>query len=81
MKRFYHCGLYVSLSVSTDDCGYIFTTQNGVFSLDSNMVGVSSASTSHITIRGTVATIQLPVRKILLLGAPTFVEMLLTNKL
>ena len=40
-------------------------------SLDCNMAGVSSASSSHITIRGTAAKIQLPVRKILLLGAPT----------
>ena len=40
-------------------------------SLDCNMVGVSSASSSHIAIRGTVGKIQLAVRKILLLGAAT----------
>ena len=40
-------------------------------SLDCNMAGVSSASSSHIMIRGTVAKIQLPVRKMLLLRAPT----------
>ena len=40
-------------------------------SLDCNMAGVSSASSSHITIRGTAAQIQLPVGKIPLLGAPT----------
>ena len=39
-------------------------------SLDCNMVGVS-ASSSHIAIHGTAAKIQLPVHKILLLGAPT----------
>ena len=40
-------------------------------SLDCNMAGVTSASSSHIVIRGTAAKIQLPVRKILLLGAAT----------
>ena len=56
--------------VSTADCGYTFTTKNGVVSLDCNMAGVSSASrSSHITIPGTAAKIELPVRKILLLSA------------
>ena len=40
-------------------------------SLDCNMVGVSSASSSHIAIRSITAKIQLPVCKILLLGART----------
>ena len=40
-------------------------------SLDCNMAGVSFASSSHIVIRGTAAKIQLPVRKIPLLGAST----------
>ena len=44
-----------------------------------NMAGVSSASSSHIAIRGTATKIKLPIRKILLLGALT--EMLLTNGL
>ena len=39
--------------------------------LDRNMVGVLSASSSHIAIRSTAAKTQLPVRKILLLGAQT----------
>ena len=59
------------VSVSTDDCGYTFTTKNGKASLDCNMAGVSSASSSHIMIRDTAAKIQLAVRKILLLGAPS----------
>ena len=49
-------------------------TQNSMVSLDCNIAGVSSASSSHIMIRSTAAKIQvlqLPVRKILLLGAPT----------
>ena len=53
----------VSVGLSTDT----FTTQNGMVSLNCNMASVSSASSSHIAIRGTVAKIQLPVRKILLL--------------
>ena len=40
-------------------------------SLDCNMAGGSSASSSHITIGGTTAKIQLPVHKILLLGTTT----------
>ena len=40
-------------------------------SFDCNMVGVSSASSSHIAIHGTTAKIQLAIRKILLLGATT----------
>ena len=56
MKQFYLCGFSVS-------------TKNGMVSLDHNMAGVSSASSSHIVIRGTAAKIQLPVHKILLLGA------------
>ena len=48
-------------------------------SLDCNMAGVLSASSSHIVIHRTAAKIQLPIRKILLLGAPTV--MLLTNGL
>ena len=40
-------------------------------SLDCNMMGESSALSSHIVILGTAAKIQLPVQKILLLGAPT----------
>ena len=40
-------------------------------SLDCNMVGVLSASSSRIVIRGTAEKIQLAVHKILLLGAPT----------
>ena len=59
------------VSVSTDDCGHTFTTENGMVTLDCNMAGVSSASSSQITICDTVAKIQLLVRKILLLGAPT----------
>ena len=35
------------------------------------MAGVLSAASSHIAIRSTAAKIQPPVRKILLLGAPT----------
>ena len=35
------------------------------------MADVSSASSNHIAIHGTVAKIQLPVHKILLLGAQT----------
>ena len=42
---------------STDDCGHTFTTQNGMVTFDCNMAGVSSASTSHITSRGTAANI------------------------
>ena len=76
------------VSVSTDDCWYTFTTQNGMVSLDCNMAVVSSASSGHITICGTVAKRQLPIRKILLLGALTlkccsqmdFKKDLLTNK-
>ena len=50
------------VSKSTDDCGYTFTTKNGMVSLDCNMAGVSSASSSHIAIRGTATKIQLPVK-------------------
>ena len=46
-------------------------TKNGMVSLDCNMAGVPSASSSDITIRGTATKIQLPLHKILLLGAPT----------
>ena len=60
------------VSVSIDDSGHKrFTTKNGMVSLDCNMAGVSSTSSSHIVIHGTVAKIQLPVLKILLLGDPT----------
>ena len=57
------------VSVSTDDYAYTFTTQNPFKTLDCNMAGVSSASSNHITIRNSEAKIQLPVRKLLLLGA------------
>ena len=62
--------LFWHVPVSTADGGYRFLTKNGMVSLDCNMAaGVSSASrSSHITIRGTAAKIELPVRKILLLG-------------
>ena len=63
MKQFYRCGLYQYQLTIVDT----FTTQNGMFSLDCNMAGASS---SHIVIHSTVAKIQLPVCKILLLGAP-----------
>ena len=54
------------VSVSTNDCGYTFTTKNGMVSLDCNMADASSASSSHhITIPGTAAKIQLPIHKIL----------------
>ena len=67
MKQFNHCGLYqYQLTI----VGTV-TTENGMVALDCNMAGVSSASSSHITIRGIAAKIQLPARKILLLGAPT----------
>ena len=36
------------VSVSTDDCGYTFTTKNGMVSLDYNMAGVLSGSSSHM---------------------------------
>ena len=53
MEQFYLCGLYQYqlMIVGT------FTTKNGMVSLDRNMVDVSSASSSHITIRGTAAKI------------------------
>ena len=59
------------VSVSTGDCGYTFTTKNGMVSLDCNMARVSSASSSHITIHGTAAKIQPPIHKILLLSVLT----------
>ena len=68
MTQFYPCGLN------------LITTNNSMVSLDCNRAGVSSASSSRITICGTVAKIQLPVRTILLLDTPDF-EMLLTNGL
>ena len=45
--------------------------KNGTVSLDCNMAGVSSASSSHTTYHCTAAQIQLPIRKILLFCAPT----------
>ena len=59
----------VVVSLSTDDCGYTFTTKYGMVSLDCNMGGVSSSSSRHIMIHGTAAKIQLAIHKILLLGA------------
>ena len=68
------------VAVSTDDCGYMsFTTKNAMVSHDCNMAGVSSASSSHITIHGTAAKIQ-PVRKILLLGTPTLKDFTTTER-
>ena len=49
------------VSVSTDDCGYIFTTKTAMVSLDC----------SHIMICGIAAKMYLPVKQILLLGTPT----------
>ena len=67
MKQFYPCGLYqYQLTI----VGTHLKPKMVWVSLDCNMAGVTSASSSHITIRGTVAKIQLPVRKILFLGAP-----------
>ena len=66
MKQLYSCGLYQYQLMIV---GYTFTTKNGMVSLDCNMAGVSPTSSSHITIRSTAAKIQLPVRKIRLLGA------------
>ena len=52
------------VSVSTDNCGHIFTTKSGMVSLDGNMAGVSSASSSHNAIHGTAAKVQLTARSL-----------------
>ena len=68
MKQFYLlCGLYQYQLMIVDT----HLQPNGMVSLDCNMAGVTSASSSHIVICSTAAKLQLPVHKILLLGAPT----------
>ena len=72
MKQFYHCGLYqYQLKIVGT------TTKNGMVSLDCNMVGVSSALSSHVRIRGknTTAHSQNTVAR------RSDFEMLLTNGL
>ena len=68
MRQFYPCGLYLYHLMMVDTH---LQPINGMVSLDCIMVGASSASSSHIMIRGTAAKIQPPIHKILLLGAPT----------
>ena len=70
-KKWWSNSIIIIVPISTDDCGYAFTTKNGTVSLHCNMACILSASSSHITIRGIAAKTQLPVRKILLLDAPT----------
>ena len=68
MKQFYPCGWYqYQLTI----VGTHLEPKMVWSSLIATLAGVSSASSSHITIRGTAAKTQLPVRKILLLGALT----------
>ena len=69
MKQFYSCGLYqYQLTIVGTD-----SQPKMVWSplIATWQVYVSSASSSHIVIRGTAAKIQMPIRNILLLGAST----------
>ena len=67
IKQFYPYGLYqYQLTIVGT---HLQPTVVCMVFLDCNMVGVLSASSSHIAICGTAAKIQLPVCKILLLGA------------
>ena len=70
MKQFYPCDLYQYQLMIV---GTYLKPKNGMVSLDCNMAGVTSASVEakrHTAIHGTAEIIQLPVRKILLVGAP-----------
>ena len=62
----------------TDDCGYTFTTQNGMVSLDCNIVDVSSASSSHM-IRGRHCGKNTTARSQTIVARRSHFEILLTN--
>ena len=43
------------VSVSTDNCGHTFKTNNGMVSLDCNMAGVSSVSTVQLQLQAAIS--------------------------